>query len=59
MNLDLRELRTELYFPGRDLRDHGQPILNLQFLDLSMTELGAVLHETHPRGMHSRTWPRP
>jgi hypothetical protein len=40
------QLWTKLNLPRSNLREHGQSVLNLQFLDLSMAKFLAIAHQT-------------
>lgn len=39
------QLRAKLDFPGCDLRDHWQSVLDFQSFNFPVTQLGARLHE--------------
>jgi hypothetical protein len=49
-NVDLLLLR-ELDFLSYGFREHGQPVLNLELLDLTMAHLIAEADKFNPRGM--------
>ena len=49
-------LWTKLNLSGRNLSDHGQSVLNLEFLDFTVAQFGAVTHQAQPRRVYGNVY---